>query len=634
MYRAPISPRNQAYGKHPQAGLGGISPLIALLYTLGGIVAVLALLDSGLLPVGQHAWALGLFAALQLVLMALGVPATSLGANIRGIVSFDRLVLVATILLFGPVPAAWAAGAVALIYTLARNVQDERWQALLLRAFGNGGMYLLATLAAGYAWLAVGGSAPVDEFGLLNIGRIAILIVTLGVTNEVLYTALTWPARSKKKKQRLVHWPVLGLEFILAWTGVAAARTFITLTSAAFALYILLILVIAVMLRFSLYALERERGQTRELAAVNRVNQAAAATTNPDELIETIFCEMQTLMQFSAFIFGLCAPGNDEVDIRLNYDRGTRHPVGARKLGAGITGWVVQHKEAVLITDSRESDHPSLHGRGTHGRPAISFATVPIEFQGEIVGVMSVQDYRRNAFGPHQLRLLQSFADQVATAIANTRLFAELQGYQLELEERVARRTRELENAHTALSRAIEGKEELLRQLEEENRYDALTGLANRRHLESILRQEHYRSRRFGHPLALIIADIDRFKHINDTWGHLLGDEVLARIANLLREGLRATDLVARYGGEEFVVLLPETEGATAAETCERLRASVAEHAWHELDKDLTVTMSFGVCDNQQDTYTEMLKRADEAMYLAKLNGRDRVCDCKDLEAV
>lgn len=637
MYRFSISPRNRAYGKHPQVVPDNISPLVALLYTLGGVAAVLSLLDAGLLPTGGDAWALGFFAALQLVLMALGVPATSLGSNIRGVVSFDRLVLVATILLFGPVPAAWAAGAVALIYTLTRDLHNERWQALLLRSFGNGGMYLLATLAAGYAWLAVGGSAPMETFGPLNIDRIAILIITLEVANEILYLILNWPARSKEKKQRLTHWPILGLEFIIAWTGVAAARTFLTLTSAGFALYILLILVIAVMVKFSVYAIERERRHTRELAAVNRVNQAAAAATDPDELIETIFREVQALMTSSVFIFGLCTPAGGEVDIRLNYDQGRRHPRSTRKLGAGITGWVVQNKEAVLITDARKSDHPCLHKRGTHGQPAISLATVPINFQGEIVGVMSVQDYKPDTFNSHQLRLLQSFADQVAAAIANTRLFAELQGYQLELEQRVVQRTRELEKAHESLSRAIEEKEGLLRLLEEENRYDALTGLTNRRHLESVLRQEYYRSRRFGHPLSIIIADIDHFKRINDTWGHLLGDKVLIRIADILRDDLRATDLVARYGGEEFVVLLPDTTGSRAIHVCEKLRECVEKYAWHELEQGLTVTMSFGVCDNENsagDNHTVLLKRADKALYQAKLSGRNRVHRYKDMDTV
>src|SRR5699024_5939394 len=155
---------------------------------------------------------------------------------------------------------------------------------------------------------------------------------------------------------------------------------------------------IAVMLKFVVYAVERERRQTRELAAVNRVNQAAAATTNPDELIDVIFREVQALMPFSVFVFGLCSPGGEDVDIRLNYDQGRRDPGGPRKLGTVITGWVVQHKEPMLISDARKSDHPSLRKRVTHGQPAVSLATVPVNFQGEIVGVMSVQDYRASAF--------------------------------------------------------------------------------------------------------------------------------------------------------------------------------------------------------------------------------------------
>jgi len=160
-------------------------------------------------------------------------------------------------------------------------------------------------------------------------------------------------------------------------------------------------------------------------------------------------------------------------------------------------------------------------------------------------------------------------------------------------------------------------------QLEELATTDALTGAYNRRKLNESFLAEIERSRRSGHPLSLLILDIDHFKRVNDTHGHEAGDEVLVVLAGLLRAGIRATDSLARWGGEEFVVLSPDVALEGEAVLAERLRAAAAAHDHASVG---TVTVSLGVAQHRPgETPDQLFARADEALYRAKEGGRDRV---------
>ena len=158
-------------------------------------------------------------------------------------------------------------------------------------------------------------------------------------------------------------------------------------------------------------------------------------------------------------------------------------------------------------------------------------------------------------------------------------------------------------------------------------RQDALTGLANRRHLMAAIDTEVRRARRTGRALSLAILDIDHFKRINDTHGHPGGDGVLREIAALLRETTRETDLLGRIGGEEFAVLMPETDPAQAERACERLRAAVAGRTIDLASGVVTrVTISTGVALlSAEEAGEQLLARADGALYEAKAGGRNQV---------
>ncbi|OHV07508.1 sensor domain-containing diguanylate cyclase [Kushneria phosphatilytica] len=173
-------------------------------------------------------------------------------------------------------------------------------------------------------------------------------------------------------------------------------------------------------------------------------------------------------------------------------------------------------------------------------------------------------------------------------------------------------------------------KNRTVRELEQANqrlqlfaRTDALTGLPNRRAFDEALERECARTQRTGETLSIIIIDLDYFKRINDRYGHGIGDEVLVKLADVLRSVVRRSDLAARLGGEEFVVLLPETTAAAGTRLAERLRLALHAVTW----PGEPVTASFGVAEYDHESMSPkiLLNLADEALYAAKAAGRDQV---------
>ncbi len=153
---------------------------------------------------------------------------------------------------------------------------------------------------------------------------------------------------------------------------------------------------------------------------------------------------------------------------------------------------------------------------------------------------------------------------------------------------------------------------------------DPLTGVFNRRTFIELAEQELARSRRAGAPLSLMMLDLDHFKRVNDTYGHLTGDEVLVSFTRLIKDCVRRGDLVVRYGGEEFCVLLPGTTLPAATALAERIRAATAETALTSKPFKVTVSIGITTCTGDRDaTVSDLLGRADEALYRAKDDGRN-----------
>jgi diguanylate cyclase (GGDEF)-like protein len=167
----------------------------------------------------------------------------------------------------------------------------------------------------------------------------------------------------------------------------------------------------------------------------------------------------------------------------------------------------------------------------------------------------------------------------------------------------------------------------LLTRLRDLSNRDPLTSLLNRRALEEDLQREWRRWQRTGQAFAVVVLDLDHFKHVNDSLGHAVGDEVLVQTAQRLLAQARKSDSVARIGGEEFLVLMPEANGAGALAAAERLRRAIADLPYDHTGQPLVVTVSIGLAEAGPEDVDVLapLRRADAALYEAKRNGRNRV---------
>lgn len=191
------------------------------------------------------------------------------------------------------------------------------------------------------------------------------------------------------------------------------------------------------------------------------------------------------------------------------------------------------------------------------------------------------------------------------------------------LELQLADMAHQLELATTRLIEQQREFEALTLSLQKQADRDALTGLCNRQKFDTLCAAEIARSKRYGTPLALIMYDIDRFKDVNDTYGHLVGDTVLIETSRVVAVRMRESDALARWGGEEFMILAAHTDLEHALVLAEQVRAVIDDTTFPTVGK---MSCSFGVtalCEH--DTVDKLIYRADAALYRAKRNGRNRV---------
>jgi two-component system, cell cycle response regulator len=167
--------------------------------------------------------------------------------------------------------------------------------------------------------------------------------------------------------------------------------------------------------------------------------------------------------------------------------------------------------------------------------------------------------------------------------------------------------------------------------LEYQTQTDPLTGLFNRRAFERKIAEEYERAKRYNHAVSVLLLDIDNFKHINDTYGHHGGDMALVKISAILRERTRRSDFPARYGGEEFVLILPETDQESALQVANKIHDEIRSQMFGTSTTPFALTVSIGLSSTTTKPYSDwrqMLEDADQAMYLAKNSGKDRVQVC------
>lgn len=321
----------------------------------------------------------------------------------------------------------------------------------------------------------------------------------------------------------------------------------------------------------------------KKVAALYRITSIVQRTVNEREVLEEILDGITRELGYDNIAIMLLNEYTNELEITAF--RGELDPSIKVKFGQGITGMAAQNRELVYIEDVRnDSRYINL------GNNCIGEVAVPLIVQDKVVGILNIDINEGRTLQQYDLDLLRSLASQMAMTIAHANHVA------------------------TVELQAIT---------------DGLTGLYNYRYFRAILEQEFKRSIRYKRPLVLIMLDIDYFKNYNDKNGHRAGDEVICKVAMLIKKHCRDVDFAVRYGGEEFAILLPETERKDALILAERLRTSIADCYFdnEENQPNGKLTVSVGIAGYPDDAAgaLELIDNADKALYRAKIY-RNTVC--------
>ena len=522
------------------------------------------------------------------------VAARALAFRVEGnVLSLDSAFYVAAALCVGTVQAGRLVALALTLDACARLVvtwrrprpRDEWWSDVgYVLYFGgmSGGLLVASSWLFGADALAGAHPAPLDVAwhvaamtGALLVAHYAIQ----GVRHRLL-------GESWRAYLRAIAVPGVVAEASLMPLGVVLVLLYTPDQRLAFVLlaatYVLMDFVFARLSRASTELKER----VHELEILNATARRLSASLQLEELVEAVARETcKAIPEAEAVALVHRRAGHDSELIVDGFDPANEKFFRrAIQPGEGVAGAVMRDSQTRRIADLRDTDI-AIDGAAHDMR---SWLGVPLFVYGECAGVIAVQSSQAGVFKLEHQRLLESLALQIAGALQNAHL------YELAM-------------------------------------VDGLTGLFVRRYFDARIEEEVERSKRYGSPFSVVMLDVDDFKKLNDTFGHLVGDRVLRAIANVVKAQMRGVDTAARYGGEEISVILPRTEMVGAYALAERIREAIAELRITTDDdppKALGVTASLGIAAYPESKATggeDLVRRADRALYRAKKTGKNRV---------
>ena len=330
-----------------------------------------------------------------------------------------------------------------------------------------------------------------------------------------------------------------------------------------------------------------------ELQVFNEIGKTLTSTLDIKEVLKIIMQKVNELLKPSSFALLLV----DDTKMILRYEiliGGSANPDlkdKAVNVEDGLVGWVAKEGKPVLFPDPTKNLKYSLPPHIIPEDNEDSLICVPLKSKGKTLGVMRLVSETGigRLFGEEDLKTISTIADYSAIALENAKNFQKIQELTIT---------------------------------------DDMTSLYNSRYLHTLLDSEVLRSKRYKKQFSMIFLDLDRFKEVNDTHGHIYGSSLLKETGQLIVRNLRNVDIATRYGGDEFVVILPETSKQHAVLVAERLREAISKHHFLK-DRGLSIqfTASFGVATFPDDASSkeELIKMADEAMYRVKNTTRNGV---------
>ncbi len=334
-----------------------------------------------------------------------------------------------------------------------------------------------------------------------------------------------------------------------------------------------------------------ERREAGEVAVFQELGKALTSSLQLDQVLRTIMEKIDEFLRPDNWSLLLLDEAKQELYFELAVGKASQALKDVRvKLGQGIAGWVAQHGEVVIVPDTTKDTRFFGKVDEKTKMETRSIVAVPVKFRDTCLGVIElINCVGVDGFDPRDLKLLEALSDFAAIALENAR--------------------------H-------------VKRIHELTIKDDCTSLYNARHMGFILDTEIYRSQRYNYEFSIVFIDLDHFKQVNDTHGHLVGSRLLAEMGEALKTNCRLIDFAFRYGGDEFVILLPQTSKDNAINVARRLHRLIRDSVWLKEDGlNITVTPSVGLAAYPADSKTKegLLHLADEAMYLVKNTNRDNV---------
>jgi diguanylate cyclase (GGDEF)-like protein len=331
--------------------------------------------------------------------------------------------------------------------------------------------------------------------------------------------------------------------------------------------------------------------QVERLSLFHEVGKSLASTLDLQKILQAIMEKISDFFQPDTWSLLMVDEETGELYFEIAIGNGAEKLKDVRlRRGEGIAGWVVENGEPALVEDvKRDPRFVPKVDEVTHSDTR-SVACVPIKGRERVLGVIElVNCLGKGSFRKDDIPILKNLADYAAIALENARY---------------------------------------VQRIHELTITDDCTALYNARHLNFVLDAEIYRSNRYDYEFSVIFIDLDHFKGVNDTYGHLVGSKLLWMIGDVIKGNLRMIDYAFRYGGDEFVILLPQTSKANALLVVRRVKDLLTSKVFFaEEGLNIRVTASFGVASFPTDgrTRKEILRMADEAMYMVKNTTRNSI---------
>src|SRR5215467_15894350 len=330
--------------------------------------------------------------------------------------------------------------------------------------------------------------------------------------------------------------------------------------------------------------------QTQELHIFHGVAKALTSSLDLDSILQTIMEKMAEYFQPDTWSLLMVDEDRNELYFAIAVGTAAEALKNVRlKVGEGIAGYVAKHGERLVVPDVYTDARFAKRIDEMTKWETRSIICVPLRSKHRVLGVIQLVNVDMKHFTDQEEFFLQSLCDYAAIAIENARSVEKIQELTIT---------------------------------------DDCTGLYNARHLYKTLEAEVYRSARFGYEFSVIFLDLDHFKHVNDTYGHLVGSKLLQEIGFKIKSQLRLIDYAFRYGGDEFVILLPQTDKNSALVVAKRIQDMMRKTVFLAEDGlNLNVRCSMGLATYPEDAKSshEIIRQADEMMYMVKNSSRDNI---------